>query len=59
MNKKLINNMTRGVFTPIDYSKPRFETKVDVLKDLANIRRKKAKILFITLIRIMSFLNMN
>ena len=33
----------RGVFTPIDYSKPRFETKVDVLKDLAKHKTEKSK----------------
>jgi hypothetical protein len=43
MNKKLINNIMRGVFTPIDYSKPRFETKVDVLKDLAKHKTEKSK----------------
>jgi len=35
MNKKLAYNLVDGYFTPIKFSEPRFETKVDTLKDLA------------------------
>ena len=42
MNKKLVSNLMRGVFTPINYSKPRFETKVKTLKDLAKHKTKKS-----------------
>jgi len=42
MSKKLVSNLMRGVFTPINYSKPRFETKVDTLKDLAKHKTEKS-----------------
>jgi len=42
MNKKLVSNLMRGVFTPINYSKPRFETKVNTLKDLAKHKTEKS-----------------
>ena len=32
-SKKIINNLLRGVFTPVNYSKPRFETKVKLVED--------------------------
>ena len=32
-SKKLINNLLDGRFTPVNYSKPRFETKVKTIKD--------------------------
>ena len=32
-SKKIINNLLRGRFTPVNYSKPRFETKVRIVKD--------------------------
>ena len=43
MNKKLVRNLMDGEFTPIKYSKPRFETKVDTLKDLAKHKTEKSK----------------
>jgi hypothetical protein len=43
MNKKLVSNLVDGEFTPIPYSTPRFETKVDTLKDLAKHKTKKSK----------------
>ena len=43
MNKKLVNNLMRGVFTPINYSKPRFESKVKVLKDLAKHKTEESE----------------
>ena len=43
MNKKLVSNLVDGEFTPIPYSTPRFETKVDTLKDLAKFKTKKSK----------------
>ncbi len=32
-SKKIINNLLRGVFTPVNYSKPRFETKIKTVED--------------------------
>jgi len=32
-SKKLINNLLRGKFTPVNYSKPRFETKIKLVED--------------------------
>ena len=34
--KKIINNLLDGIFTPVPYSKPRFETKVSLVKDQMN-----------------------
>ena len=42
MNKKMASALIDGEFTPIKYSVPRFETKVDVLKDLAKFKTKKS-----------------
>jgi len=42
MNKKLAYNLVDGYFTPITFSEPRFETKVDILKDLAKFKTKKS-----------------
>ena len=43
MNKKMASALIDGEFTPIKYSKPRFETKVDTLKDLAKFKTGKSK----------------
>jgi len=43
MNKKMVSSLIDGEFTPIKYSKPRFETKVDTLKDLAKHKTEKSK----------------
>jgi len=32
-SKKIINNLLRGKFTPVNYSKPRFETKIKLVED--------------------------
>jgi len=32
-SKKIINNLLRGTFTPVNYSKPRFETKVKTVEN--------------------------
>jgi len=32
-SKKIINNLLRGIFTPVNYSKPRFETKIKLVED--------------------------
>jgi len=42
MNKKMVSSLIDGEFTPIKYSKPRFETKVGTLKDLAKFKTKKS-----------------
>jgi len=42
MNKKMASALIDGEFTPIKYSVPRFETKVDTLKDLAKFKTKKS-----------------
>ena len=38
VNNRLINNLMDGVFTPVNYSKPRFETKVDTID--SNLRKE-------------------
>ena len=35
-SKKIINNLLRGKFTPVNYSTPRFETKVRTVKEQMN-----------------------
>jgi hypothetical protein len=42
MNKKMVSSLIDGEFTPIKYSKPRFETKVGTLKDLAKFKTEKS-----------------
>ena len=42
MNKKMAGNLIDGEFTPIPYSKPRFETKVKTIKELAKHKTKKS-----------------
>ncbi len=32
-SRQLINNLLSGRFTPVNYSKPRFESKVKAVKD--------------------------
>ena len=43
MNKKQVFNLMDGIFTPIKFSEPRFETKVETLKDLAKHKTEKSK----------------
>ena len=43
MNKKLVLNLMDGEFTPIKYSTPRFETKVETIKDAAKKRTERSK----------------
>jgi hypothetical protein len=43
MNKKQVFNLVDGLFTPIKFSEPRFETKVKALKDLAKHKTEKSK----------------
>ena len=43
MNKKLVSNLIDGEFTPITYSTPRFETKVETIKESAKHRTEKSK----------------
>ena len=43
MNKKQVYNLVDGIFTPIKFSEPRFETKVEALKDLAKFKTDKSK----------------
>ena len=43
MNKKQVFNLVDGIFTPIKFSEPRFETKVKALKDLAKHKTEKSK----------------
>ena len=42
MNKKLVNNLMMGKFTPITYSKPRFESKVEDVKGVAEMLTEKS-----------------
>jgi len=42
MNKKMASSLIDGEFTPIPYSKPRFETKVKTIKELAKHKTKKS-----------------
>ena len=43
MNKKLVENLIDGEFTPVKYSTPRFETKVETIKDAAKKRTERSK----------------
>jgi hypothetical protein len=43
MNKTLVGNLIDGEFTPIKYSTPRFETKVETIKDAAKKRTERSK----------------
>ena len=43
MNKRQVFNLMDGIFTPIKFSEPRFETKVETLKDLAKHKTEKSK----------------
>ena len=43
MNKRQVFNLMDGIFTPIKFSEPRFETKVKTLKDLAKFKTEKSK----------------
>ena len=42
MNRKLVNNLMMGKFTPITYSKPRFESKVEDVKGVAEMLTEKS-----------------
>ena len=42
-NNKMINNLMEGIFTPINFSEPRFETKVENLEDVAEQKTDKSK----------------
>ena len=39
----MINNLMEGIFTPINFSEPRFETKVENLEDVAEQKTDKSK----------------
>jgi len=43
VSNKMINNLMEGIFTPINFSKPRFETKVENLEDVAEQKTEKSK----------------
>ena len=43
MSKKMITNLINGQFTPINFSKPRFETKVKNIEELVDRMNKKDK----------------
>ena len=43
VNNTMINNLMEGVFTPINFSKPRFETKVENLEKVADQKSEKSK----------------
>ncbi len=34
----MINNLMEGIFTPINFSEPRFETKVENLEEVAETK---------------------
>jgi len=42
MNKKLVNNLMMGRYTPITYSKPRFESKIEDVKGVAEMLTEKS-----------------
>ena len=42
MNKKLVGNLMRGVFTPIRYSKSRFKSKIEDVKGVAEHLTEKS-----------------
>ena len=43
VSNKMINNLMEGIFTPINFSEPRFETKVENLEDVAEQKTDKSK----------------
>ena len=43
MNKKLVNNLMMGKFTPITYSKPRFKSKIEDVKGVAEHLTEKSE----------------
>jgi hypothetical protein len=43
VNSTMINNLMDGVFTPINFSEPRFETKVENLEKVAEQKSEKSK----------------
>ena len=43
INKKIVNNLVDGVFTPINYSKPRFKSKLKVLEGVTEQKNKNSK----------------
>ena len=43
MSKKMIGNLMRGEFTPINFSEPRFKTKVKNIEELVDRMNKKDK----------------
>ena len=48
-SKKMINNLLSGRFTPVNYSKPRFETKVRTVKDQMNkLNQEDGKYIYTT-----------
>jgi hypothetical protein len=42
MREELVYNLVDGIFTPITFSEPRFETKVKTLKDLAKFKTERS-----------------
>ncbi len=42
MNRKLVSNLTMGYFTPITYSKPRFESKIKDIEGVAEDLTEKS-----------------
>ena len=46
INKKLASNLMEGVFTPVNYSKPRFENKVNYIKKDLQLRNKDKEYYF-------------
>ena len=55
----LINNLISGRFTPVNYSKPRFENKVKAVKDqMENLNKEKVNISTLQ-IEIFYFLKIN
>ena len=42
MNRKLVSNLTMGYFTPITYSKPRFESKIIDIEGVAEDLTEKS-----------------
>ena len=43
VNPKIVRNIMDGIFTPINYSKPRFNTKVDTLDKIAKEKTKRSE----------------
>ena len=58
-SKKTIRNLLNGIFTPVNYSKPRFESKVRVVEEQMDRLNKDNKQFYIVQTKIFYFQEKN